>query len=41
MTPSFSASDDTKNSTTIGSIGSSDAITVVKISAAPKRNDFS
>lgn len=41
MTPSFSASDDTRNSTTIDSIGSNDAITVVKMLAAPKRKDFS
>lgn len=37
----FNAFDDTKNRTTIDSIGSNDATTVVKISAAPKRNDFS
>jgi hypothetical protein len=36
----LSAFDDTKNSTIIDNIGSSDAITVVKISAAPKRSDF-
>lgn len=41
MTPSFSASEDTRNNTTTDSIGSSDAITVVKILAAPKRKDFS
>lgn len=41
MTPNFSALDDTKNRTTIESIGSNDATTVVKISAAPKRKDFS
>lgn len=36
----LSALDDTKNSTTMDNIGSKDATTVVKMSAAPKRSDF-
>lgn len=36
----FSAIDDTKNIAIIDNSGINEAITVVKISAAPKRSDF-